>query len=75
MKAYLVDLIDPKTQVHQRIWVKARGHVSLLEMTAYVKKLKGLRIKEPQLVSFREKTLPSSIRQELIEKFFPIYTK
>jgi hypothetical protein len=75
MRAYLVDLIDAKTQVHQRIWVKTHSQMSPKEMQAYVKNLEGLKVQEPQLVSIREKTLPSSIRQELVEKVFPVYTK
>jgi hypothetical protein len=75
MKAYLVDLIDSKTQVHQRIWVKTHAQVSPKEMQEYVEKLEGLKIQEPQLVSIREKTLPSRIRQELVDKFFSVYTK
>ena len=75
MKAYLVDLIDAKTQVHQRIWVKANNSVSPNEMEAYVQKLEGLKVQEPKLVSIREKTLPYSIRQELVEKVFPVFVK
>ena len=75
MRSYLVDLIDPRTQVRQRIWVKANSHVSMGEMEAYVKKLKGLKVEEPQVISFREKTMPHNIRQELVEKIFPVFTK
>lgn len=75
MRAYLVDLVDSKTQVHQRIWVKTNHPVTPKEMEAYVARLEGLRVQEPKLVSIREKTLPSSIRQELVEKVFPVFTK
>lgn len=75
MRAYLVDLMDSKTQVHQRIWVKTNHSVTPKEMEAYVAKLEGLKVQEPKLVSIREKTLPSNIRQELVEKVFPVFTK
>lgn len=75
MRAYLVDLMDSKTQVHQRIWVKTRSSVSPKEMEAYVAKLEGLKVQEPKLVSIREKTLPSNIRQELVEKVFQVFVK
>jgi hypothetical protein len=75
MKAYLVDLIDSKTQVHQRIWVKTQNPISPQEMAAYVEQLEGLKIESPKLVSIREKTLPSRIRQELVEKVFSVYAK
>lgn len=75
MRAYLVDLVDAKTQVRQRIWVKANSVISPKEMEAYVEKLEGLKITEPKLFSIREKTLPSNIRQELVEKVFPVFVK
>ena len=75
MRAYLVDLIDPKSQVHQKIWVKSSVPVSAEEMQDYVSKLGGLKVKKPKLVSFKEKDLPSSIRQELVEKKFSVFTK
>lgn len=75
MRAYLVDLLDSKTQVRQRIWVKTPSPVSLQEMQSYVESLEGLKVQDPQLISIREKTLPSSIRQELVEKIFSVYTK
>lgn len=75
MRAYLVDLMDSKTQVHQRIWVKTHSSVSPKEMEAYVAKLEGLKVQEPKLVSIREKTLPSNIRQELVEKVFQVFVK
>ena len=75
MRAYFVDLIDPKSQVHQRIWVKSSTPVSAEEMQAYVLRLDGLKVKRPKLVSFREKDFPSSIRQELVEKKFSVFTK
>jgi hypothetical protein len=75
MRAYLVDLIDPKSQVHQRIWVKVSTPVSAEEMQDYVLKLDGLKVKNPKLVSLKEKNFPYSIRQELIEKKFSVFTK
>ena len=75
MKAYLVDLIDIETEVHQRIWVKTSHPVSFREMESYVEKLDGLKVSNPRLVSFREKTLPLTIRQELVEKVFPVFVK
>lgn len=75
MKAYLVDLADAKTEVRQRIWVKSSDPVSPEEMKNYVRKLKGLKIKRPQLISIKEKTLPANIRQELVEKVFPVFAK
>lgn len=75
MRAYLVDLIDPKTHVHQRIWVKTNNPVTSDEMQDYVEKLEGLKVQDPLLISCREKTLPSTIRQELVEKVFPVFTK
>lgn len=75
MRAYLVDLMDSKSQVHQRIWVKTHTSVTSKEMEAYISKLEGLKVQEPKLVSIREKTLPTNIRQELVEKVFPVFTK
>ena len=75
MRAYLVDLIDPDSQVRQRIWVKASTPVSAEEMQEYVLKLDGLKVQEPKLISFKEKQFPSSIRQELVEKNFSVFTK
>jgi Cu/Ag efflux pump CusA len=75
MRAYLVDLIDTKTEVRQRIWVKSDEPVSAEEMKKFVKKLKGLKVKRPQVISAKEKTLPSNIRQELVEKVFPVFAK
>ena len=75
MRAYLVDLVDAKTKVRQRIWVKTKNPVSPKEMAAYVEKLDGLKIETPKLLSIKEKTFPCSIRQELVEKIFSIYDK
>lgn len=75
MRGYLVDLADAKTEVRQRIWVKSENPVSPEEMKNYVKKLKGLRVKRPQIISIKEKPLPSNIRQEIVEKFFPVFSK
>ena len=75
MRAYLVDLIDPNSQVHQRIWVKTGAPVSAEEMQEYVLKLEGLKVQEPKLISLREKPFPSRIRQELVEKNFSVFTK
>ena len=75
MKAYLVDIIDTKTKVRQRIWVKSSSTVTLREMRAYVRGLEGLKVKNPRIVSFREKRLPTSIRQDLVEKAFPEFAK
>jgi len=75
MKAYLVDLIDAKTQVHQRIWVRTNNAVSPKEMADFVETLEGLKIESPVLFSIKEKTLPTRIRQELVEKVFPVFVK
>jgi 3-deoxy-D-manno-octulosonic acid (KDO) 8-phosphate synthase len=75
MKAYLVDLIDMKTKVRQRIWIKSKEPVSPEEMKKYVKKLRGLKVERPQVISVKEKTLPTNIRQELVEKVFPVFAK
>jgi hypothetical protein len=75
MKAYLVDLLDPKSQTRQRIWVKTKEPVTRGEMQDYVDKLEGLRVELPLVLSCTEKTLPGSIRQELVEKVFPVFTK
>jgi hypothetical protein len=75
MKAYLVDLIDTKTQVHQRIWVRANNAISPKEMADFVETLEGLKIESPVLFSIKEKTLPMRIRQELVEKVFPVFVK
>lgn len=74
MRAYLVDLLDPKTHVHQRIWVKTKEPVTRGEMQDYVDTLEGLKVTDPLVVSSTEKTLPGSIRQELVEKVFPVFT-
>jgi hypothetical protein len=44
-------------------------------MQDYVLKLDGLKVKNPKLVSLKEKNFPYSIRQELIEKKFSVFTK
>lgn len=75
MKAYLVDLTDSKNQMRQRIWVKSNSPVSLREMRHYVKGLEGLKVSNPRVVSMREKRLPSSIRQELVERAFPVFAR
>lgn len=75
MKAYLVGLVDPETQVRQRIWVKSQAPVTLGEMCSYVSGLDGLRVNDPRIISFREKSLPSTIRQELVEKAFQVFVK
>ena len=75
MRAYLVDLVDTKTEVRQRIWVKSENPVSPEEMKSYVKKLKGLRVKRPHVVSFKEKNLPTSIRQEIVERIIPVFSR
>jgi hypothetical protein len=75
MNTYLVDLVDANTQVHQRIWVKTKSPLSPKEMQSYVENLDGLKVQEPRLFSFVEKTLPCRIRQELVEKVFQVYTR
>jgi len=75
MKAYLVDLVDTKTKVRQRIWVKSETPVSLREMKSFVRTLEGLKVESPRVIFFREKDLPFSIRQELVEKAFPVFAK
>lgn len=74
MKAYLVDLVDPKTKVRQRIWVKAHARVSAQEIAECVARLDGLKVDNPEVVSYVEKTLPYSINQKLVEKIFPVFT-
>lgn len=75
MRAYLVDLVDKETNLRQRIWVKSKSPVSLKEMRHYVRGLDGLKIENPRIFSIKEKDLPSSIRQELVEKAFPVFAK